>query len=92
MTVGHRRQRQARQLTHATHGHLCQAAGQGRAGFAWRVGRKAIINRLPEQPGDVPLTFADITKSREKLGYRPTTKISQGIPKFVEWYLKTYVK
>ena len=56
------------------------------------VGRKAIINRLPEQPGDVPLTFADITKSREKLGYRPTTKISQGIPKFVEWYLKTYVK
>jgi len=54
------------------------------------VGKKAIINHLPEQAGDVPLTYADITKSREKLGYRPTTKISEGISKFVEWYLKTY--
>lgn len=52
------------------------------------VGKKAIINRLPEQPGDVPLTYADITKSRQGLGYSPTTKISEGIPKFVEWYLK----
>ena len=56
------------------------------------LGKKAIINRLPEQPGDVPLTYADITKSREQLGYRPATKISEGIPKFVEWYLKTCVK
>lgn len=53
------------------------------------LGKKALVNRLPEQPGDVPLTYADITKSRESLGYRPATKISQGIPKFVEWYLKT---
>ncbi|MCX6966494.1 MAG: SDR family NAD(P)-dependent oxidoreductase [Verrucomicrobia bacterium] len=56
------------------------------------LGKKAIINRLPEQPGDVPLTYADITKSREQLGYRPVTKISEGIPKFVDWYLKTCVK
>jgi len=56
------------------------------------VGKKAIINHLPEQPGDVPLTYADIAKARELLGYRPTTKISEGIPKFVEWYMKTYVK
>lgn len=56
------------------------------------LGKKAVINRLPEQPGDVPLTYADITKSRQLLGYRPTTKISEGIPKFVDWYLKTYVK
>ena len=53
------------------------------------LGKKAIINRLPEQPGDVPLTYADISKAREKLGYRPTTPISAGIPKFVDWYLKT---
>jgi len=51
--------------------------------------KKAVINRLAEQPGDVPLTYADITKSRECLGYAPKTKISEGIPKFVEWYLKT---
>ena len=56
------------------------------------LGKKAIINRLPEQPGDVPLTYADITKSRERLNYRPTTKISEGIPKFVEWYLATHGK
>jgi UDP-glucuronate 4-epimerase len=39
------------------------------------------------QPGDVPVTFADISKSRELLGYNPTTKIADGIPKFVEWFL-----
>jgi len=50
------------------------------------LGKKAIINQLPEQPGDVPLTYADISKARRLLGYNPTTKISEGIPKFVEWY------
>jgi len=56
------------------------------------LSKKALINRLPEQPGDVPLTYADIGKARELLGYRPTTKIAEGIPKFVEWYLKTHGK
>jgi len=50
------------------------------------LGKKAEIRRLPEQPGDVPLTYADITKAQRLLGYRPTTKISEGIPKFVQWY------
>jgi len=52
------------------------------------LGKKAIINRMPEQPGDVPLTYADISKARTLLGYDPCTKIAEGIPKFVEWYLK----
>ena len=47
---------------------------------------QAIIDRQPMQPGDVPITYADITKSREMLGYNPTTKIADGIPKFVEWF------
>lgn len=47
---------------------------------------KALIDRQPMQPGDVPITFADITKSRELLGYNPKTKIADGIPKFVEWF------
>jgi UDP-glucuronate 4-epimerase len=47
---------------------------------------QAIIDRQPMQPGDVPITFADISKSRELLGYNPTTKIADGIPKFVEWF------
>ena len=41
----------------------------------------------PMEPGDVPITFADISKSRELLGYNPQTKIEDGIPKFVEWFL-----
>lgn len=53
------------------------------------LGKKAIINRQPMQPGDVPLTYADISKARELLGYNPTTKIEQGIPKFVEWFMKS---
>src|SRR6201993_1572422 len=53
------------------------------------VGKKAKINRLSEQPGDMPLTYADISKARKLLGYNPTTKLSEGLPKFVEWFLKT---
>jgi len=53
------------------------------------LGKKAIINRLPEQPGDVPLTYADISKAKAQLGYAPQTKIAEGIPKFVEWYHQT---
>ena len=50
------------------------------------LGQKAVIDRQPPQPGDVPITFADVSKARAKLGYNPTTKIAQGIPKFVEWF------
>ncbi|MEY2548708.1 MAG: UDP-glucuronate 4-epimerase [Verrucomicrobiota bacterium] len=50
------------------------------------LGKKAKINQLPEQPGDVPLTCADISKARKLLGYNPTTPLSAGLPKFVEWF------
>ena len=50
------------------------------------VGKKAIINYLPEQIGDMPHTFADISKARQLLGYAPKTSIAEGIPKFVAWY------
>jgi UDP-glucuronate 4-epimerase len=53
------------------------------------VGKKAKINELPEQPGDVPLTCADISKARKLLGYNPTTPLSVGLPKFVQWILTT---
>ena len=52
------------------------------------LGAKAQINRQPPQPGDVPITFANIAKAREKLGYAPRVKIEEGIPKFVEWFLR----
>ncbi|MGH8093094.1 MAG: GDP-mannose 4,6-dehydratase [Chthoniobacterales bacterium] len=50
------------------------------------LGRKAKINQLPEQPGDVPLTCADISKARRLLGYQPTTPLREGLPRFVEWF------
>jgi UDP-glucuronate 4-epimerase len=50
------------------------------------LGQKAVIDRQPLQPGDVPLTCADISKARQKLGYNPRVKIEQGIPLFVEWF------
>jgi UDP-glucuronate 4-epimerase len=53
------------------------------------LGKKALIECHPEQPGDMPLTAADITKARQLLGYDPRTKIPEGIPKFVEWYLSS---
>jgi len=51
------------------------------------LGKKAQIERLPDQPGDVPVTYADISRARELLGYEPRVPIAQGIAEFVEWYL-----
>ena len=51
------------------------------------LGKKAKINRLPEQPGDVPLTCADISKARKLLGYDPSTRLSRGLPRFIDWFL-----
>jgi UDP-glucuronate 4-epimerase len=53
------------------------------------LGRKAKINRRPEQPGDVPLTCADISKARRLLGYQPTTPLQIGLPRFIEWFHQT---
>ncbi len=53
------------------------------------LGKKAIIQKMGEQPGDVPVTYADISKARALLGYNPHTKIADGIPKFAEWFRGT---
>lgn len=50
------------------------------------LGKKAEINFQPMHPGDVKESFADIIKSEEKLGFKPTTNIDVGIKFFVEWY------
>jgi UDP-glucuronate 4-epimerase len=52
------------------------------------LGKKAILDRQPPQPGDVPITFADISKARAKLDYHPRVKIAEGIPLFVDWFRK----
>lgn len=50
------------------------------------LGKKAQITRLPDQPGDVPITCADISKARALLGYNPQTSFQRGMDRFVEWY------
>ena len=51
------------------------------------LGKKAKVYRLPEQPGDMPLTCADISKARKLLGYKPITRLSDGLPRFIDWFL-----
>ena len=53
------------------------------------LGKKAVIDRQPLQPGDVPITFADISKARAKLGYNPRVKFEQGVKLFAEWFMKS---
>ena len=50
------------------------------------VGRKAVIQEQPAQPGDVECTYADVTRARDELGYKPAVPVEEGIPRFVEWY------
>lgn len=50
------------------------------------LGKQATIQPLPDQPGDVPVTYADITKAKTLLGYRPTTPVAEGVQRFVDWF------
>jgi len=52
------------------------------------LGKKADIEYLPMQPGDVNLTYADVSKAKKELGYNPSVPIEKGIKLFVDWYLK----
>ena len=52
------------------------------------LGKKAVIDRQSLQPGDVPITFADISKAQRMLGYNPQVKAEKGIPLFIEWFRK----
>jgi len=54
--------------------------------IAKALGKKAVKEYLPAQPGDVERTFADVTKAGRDLGYRPATSIEQGLSRFVEWF------
>ena len=54
------------------------------------VGKKAKLNMMPMQSGDVFQTFGDISLASQKLGYKPTVSIKEGVKKFVEWYKGYY--
>ena len=50
------------------------------------TGKKAVIQNMPEQAGDVPKTFADISKAKQLLQYSPETKLNDGLQRFYEWF------
>jgi UDP-glucuronate 4-epimerase len=56
------------------------------------LGKKAVMDRHPMQPGDVPLTCANISKARARLGYNPKVNLEQGISLFADWFKKHYGK
>lgn len=50
------------------------------------VGKKAILDKLPNQPGDVPITFANVSKAKKLLDYSPSTSLNEGLEEFKSWY------
>jgi UDP-glucuronate 4-epimerase len=54
------------------------------------LGMESKIEQLPDQPGDVPTTYADITRSADELSYSPRTSIEDGVTKFIEWFRYRY--
>ncbi len=56
------------------------------------LGRKALREDLPLQPGDVPETFADIARARSELGFEPVTRLEDGVSSFTEWYCGDWLK
>jgi UDP-glucuronate 4-epimerase len=54
------------------------------------LGRTAVRNLLPPQPGDMPATAADITDLVRDMGFRPSTSIEQGLRRFIDWYREYY--
>jgi UDP-glucuronate 4-epimerase len=55
-----------------------------------KIGIKATREYLPMQPGDVPMTFSDVTSLQEDFGYRPGTPVDKGIEAFIDWYMDYY--
>jgi UDP-glucuronate 4-epimerase len=54
--------------------------------------KDARINQLPMQAGDVSITYADISKAKEKLGYHPTMDIETGVANYVKWYKESILQ
>ena len=62
----------------------------GSAGFIGALekalGKKAKMNLLPLQPGDIPDTYADVDDLVEQFDYKPATRVEEGVARFVDWY------
>jgi UDP-glucuronate 4-epimerase len=58
------------------------------SGIEQILGKKADILQLPEQPGDVPITYADVSKARRLLGYHPGTSLMKGLERYIQWVIR----
>jgi UDP-glucuronate 4-epimerase len=56
------------------------------------LGKKAILDRQPDQPGDVPITYADVTRAEKELGYSPKIPIEDGIARFCAWFKESVLR
>jgi UDP-glucuronate 4-epimerase len=56
------------------------------AGLEKAIGKPAVLNRQPMQPGDVEITCADISRASEELGYKPKVTLGEGLKRFVAWF------
>jgi UDP-glucuronate 4-epimerase len=54
------------------------------------TGKKAVMEMLPAQPGDVPETYADVAALKQAVGFEPSTPIEVGVKRFVDWYRDFY--
>jgi len=70
--------------------HRCEKLTDFLAEIERALRKKAIIESRPLPPGDVLKTYADIEASTRDLGFKPTTPISVGVPKFIAWYRDFY--
>jgi UDP-glucuronate 4-epimerase len=66
-------------------GSVANTLSQLISGIEEILGKKAVIHYLPDQPGDVPLTFADVSKAKDLLGYTPATPLLEGLRRYVDW-------
>ncbi len=53
------------------------------------LGTRATVEKLPDQPGDVPITFADVSRAEKELGYSPKIAIEEGVKRFAKWFLES---
>jgi UDP-glucuronate 4-epimerase len=70
--------------------HSTVSLGDFVAAIEAALGRKASVNLLPMQPGDVPATYADIDDLARAVGYSPRTPVKEGVARFIEWYREFY--
>tara|TARA_A100001015_G_scaffold6008_1_gene7595 strand:- start:1838 stop:2041 length:204 start_codon:yes stop_codon:yes gene_type:complete len=54
------------------------------------LGKKAKINFMPLQPGDVPDTYANVENLKREFNYKPSTSVVDGVSKFIQWYKKYF--